>query len=410
MELASSGQRLLGVASGNSLGAYPSLGMSMRFAVRVFGLGSPSNNEASADLDLGLWQSCRSLELDLSYKSVTQGGGYLVDSWLPEKLTYPPVTLERPMERSSSKKVQAWLERQISSWGTYAGEDYGVPPSTSVEITLLDCQLNEVMKWELRHARPLKWTGPSLNATDNKVAVESLSIAHSGFIDAAMSGLAGKARLLPGKNAKGSPIIFDFNPNVLTLSHSSKTRNAAKTGKKVVSTLSDLGLPSLSLPKLTIDGKKTLTYCEQLLTWSFPVDPADDGTSDKPSLPNLVFEWGLFEAREMRQIEVTLTKVDITYERFDSKARPTRATVSLDLELIGSSAAEPEQQNPTSGGLPGRAGRRMVCGETLAGIALDRYGDPAAWRPLAVVNGIDDPLRMRPGSSVYLPDRNELAP
>ena len=31
-------------------------------------------------------------------------------------------------------------------------------------------------------ARPVKWNGPSLSATDTKVAVESLEIEHEGFL------------------------------------------------------------------------------------------------------------------------------------------------------------------------------------------------------------------------------------
>jgi phage tail-like protein len=181
MPVMSAAQTLVNNASGRTLGSYPSFGMSMRFAVDVVDLESPPTLP-SMDGSLGLWQSCKNLQVELQYKKFAQGGESLVDEWLPEKLVYSPVTLERPMERQSSTQVQAWLQKYIAAWNTYPAEQSGAPPSTQVIITLLDYQLNEVMKWTLDQARPSKWMGPALSATDNKVAIETLVIDHSGFL------------------------------------------------------------------------------------------------------------------------------------------------------------------------------------------------------------------------------------
>lgn len=388
---------------GNNSGAYPSLGMSMRFRVRVEGLGS--GGTSSPNLDLGSWQSCSKLEMGLSYKEVSQGGGHLVDGWLPDKLTYPPVTLERSMEKNSSSKVQEWLKELIKKWDGYPN---GAPPSTSVIITLLDYQLNEVMEWTLSEARPIKWTGPSLSATDNKVAIESLTIAHSGFIDLPESSGHEKASLSPESAADGEAVVFDFNPNTVTISHNSNTVSSGKDQTIIVSDPNDLGMLSLSLSKLTFDGRDTIKKCEQLIDWSIEKRPPGADESVKALLPNLTFKWDNFTVRKMTSIKVTLTKVDITYERFDTSGNPTRASVTLGLKPVDPETEEKEQQNPTSGGLPGRGGHLMAAGDTLPGVALDTYGNPAVWRPLAAANGIDDPLRTRPGSALYLPDRTEL--
>ena len=48
-------------------------------------------------------------------------------------------------------------------------------------------------------------------------------------------------------------------------------------------------------------------------------------------------------------------------------------------------------------------------GDSLAVIAYREYGNPALWRPLADVNGIDDPMRVRPGRTIFLPTADELA-
>ena len=66
------------------------------------------------------------------------------------------------------------------------------------------------------------------------------------------------------------------------------------------------------------------------------------------------------------------------------------------------------RQNPTSGGLAVRRAHQLVDGDTLASVAYAEYGDPAMWRPLAAFNGIDDPLRLRPGTRLLLPTLDEL--
>ena len=42
-------------------------------------------------------------------------------------------------------------------------------------------------------------------------------------------------------------------------------------------------------------------------------------------------------------------------------------------------------------------------GDSLASVAYAEYGDPTAWRAVARFNGIDDPLRCRPGTRLLLP-------
>ena len=41
--------------------------------------------------------------------------------------------------------------------------------------------------------------------------------------------------------------------------------------------------------------------------------------------------------------------------------------------------------------------------------ATEKYGSPGRWRDIAACNGIEDPLRVRPGDRVYLPNPDELA-
>jgi phage tail-like protein len=171
----SAGQRLVNAASGSQLGSYPAYGLAMRFSVTVTGLPSTGTS-------LGLWRSCKGLGVELKYKPVEQGGVYSGDIALPDKLVYARVSLERAVEASSSEAVQTWLKDYISQWQTYPLKTSGEPPVTTVVIQLLDYQLNKVMAWTLNDARPVKWSGPSMQATDNNVAIETLEFEHEGFL------------------------------------------------------------------------------------------------------------------------------------------------------------------------------------------------------------------------------------
>jgi phage tail-like protein len=48
-------------------------------------------------------------------------------------------------------------------------------------IMLLDENRQEVMRWNFRRAWPCKWSGPSLNAKTNEIAIETLEICHEGL-------------------------------------------------------------------------------------------------------------------------------------------------------------------------------------------------------------------------------------
>jgi hypothetical protein len=120
------------------------------------------------------------------------------------------------------------------------------------------------------------------------------------------------------------------------------------------------------------------------------------------SLPTLLFIWGPFLME--CQLDGSL---NIEFQRFDRTGNPIRAMVTFQLKekpsLLGLLPT-----NPTSGGLPGRQAHVVTEGENLPLIAARAYGSPGAWRAIAEANGIDDPFRVRPGTTVYLPNMQEL--
>ncbi len=49
-------------------------------------------------------------------------------------------------------------------------------------IVLLDESRKPAKVWKFKHGLPMKWVGPSLNASQSNVAIESLEIGHEGLV------------------------------------------------------------------------------------------------------------------------------------------------------------------------------------------------------------------------------------
>ena len=84
-------------------------------------------------------------------------------------VTYPNATLKRG--------INGYLE--LYNWWKSARD--GNIQRADVSIKLLDEQHQEVMRWNLRRAWPVKIEAGPLNAQGNEVAIETLELAHEGF-------------------------------------------------------------------------------------------------------------------------------------------------------------------------------------------------------------------------------------
>ena len=88
---------------------------------------------------------------------------------LPGLVKYPNVTLKRGI--TGNLELFNWWKSVRD--GQIARRD--------VSIKLLDEQRQEVMRWSLRNAWPVKLEAGPLNAQANEVAIETLELAHEGF-------------------------------------------------------------------------------------------------------------------------------------------------------------------------------------------------------------------------------------
>lgn len=218
-----------------------------------------------------------------------------------------------------------------------------------------------------------------------------------GWQSATPTGVLARASLYEKEN-EASKVTFSLNPEQIQLDHHTKVTQALgplPDGVKRITIPKDSGKTSFSAYNLKIEGADVTTRCLKLMSWTDQLaKPGED-----PELPKLVFSWGLFKAN------VELTTLNITFDRFTYKGVPVSAQVGITCTTYDD---PPIRTNPSSGGIAGRRSHVLVAGENLQHVATAHYGRATAWRALAAVNGIEDPLAVRPGTVIYLPSSAEL--
>ena len=219
-----------------------------------------------------------------------------------------------------------------------------------------------------------------------------------------------RARLLirePPPTAGAQPgttiarIRFQFNPNQLSLTKSTQWRRKPARMAK-----------SSAMPEFVGSGPRELSLemfldatakhdnsveqkVEQLMLACVPTPKSL--SAKKPASPWVRFEWG---TARTTAFDGVLSRLSISYTLFDVNGTPLRATCSLS---ISEATADTPGQNPTSGALEASGTHQVVAGDSLALIAWRECGDTSAWRQIAEANGIDDPMRLSPGSDLLVP-------
>lgn len=201
-------------------------------------------------------------------------------------------------------------------------------------------------------------------------------------------------------------VDFQFNPTELTLGKAARWARATGTGQE------SSGPPQYQGPEpsrldleLFLDASDSqdnsvVTKVEVLLGCCVPTSSSHSQNRDSP--PWVMFRWG-----GITSFLAYVSQVSARYTLFSSGGLPIRAVVTLTLEELSGNTP---RQNPTSGGLMPRRAHRVAEGDTLAALAYAEYGTASLWREVAQANGIDDPFRIRVGSTVLLPAAEELMP
>ncbi len=109
------------------------------------------------------------LDMEIDVIDYRTGGDALHARKLPGLVKYNNIVLKRGIT----------LDHSLWDWIRKVAE--GTVQRANMSIILLDEQRQPVLRWLVKQAWPVKWSGPTLNAKSSDIAIESLEITHEGL-------------------------------------------------------------------------------------------------------------------------------------------------------------------------------------------------------------------------------------
>lgn len=121
------------------------------------------------NFDLGPWSKCEGLTVKFDIIPHSDGTEDYIHH-IPGATGYENIKLTRPMTQLSNA-VTVYLSAQRHA-----------PTKGTGSITLMDASRTTVANWELFGVLPVRWAGPTLDVGANQIALETLELAHEGFL------------------------------------------------------------------------------------------------------------------------------------------------------------------------------------------------------------------------------------
>lgn len=221
-----------------------------------------------------------------------------------------------------------------------------------------------------------------------------------------------KLEIVPeAKNSRPPQLTFDeskkfevmFNPDELSFSKSANWQSKEAKGRDVPEIQFTKGEPRTLTIKLLFDTYDTpdpqkedvRKYTDRVLSLTMVEEHHE---MHRP--PVVKLHWGVASVAR-REFKCVLERLEQKYTLFMEDGTPVRATLTCTFKEWRTNTEDQRVQALLSADIAkARVVRR---GDTLSGLAADEYLDPGLWRPIAVANDIDDPLRLPPGSRVVVP-------
>jgi phage tail-like protein len=119
-------------------------------------------------VDIGRFRECSGLAAEIEVKEYAEGGVNDRMHKLPTRMKYPNLVLKRGITFEDG--LLQWL------WRTQHEAQL-----VNVTVSLVGPDGKAVRSWAFAEAYPVKWTGPTLNASSTQVATETLEIVHAGL-------------------------------------------------------------------------------------------------------------------------------------------------------------------------------------------------------------------------------------
>jgi phage tail-like protein len=133
------------------------------------------------DVAVGGFSECNGLEMSLQVEEFKEGGNNGRMLKFPTRVTWSNITLKKG------------LGAGMALWKWHYGFTEGKGKRRDGVIVLLTDLHVPNNIWYFRRGLPVKYTGPTLNATQSNVAIESIEIAHEGIFQVPFVGLGAAA-------------------------------------------------------------------------------------------------------------------------------------------------------------------------------------------------------------------------
>lgn len=210
--------------------------------------------------------------------------------------------------------------------------------------------------------------------------------------------MAGLEKAILTNTNSGDRIDVQFNPEEYTLNRDVNYAQAA--------------IPGLSAPLLQFAHGNMRTLEMELLLDTYEAHPGSAAGADVRDLvrgitglmdidpsthapPVLLFTWASLS------FTCVLARASQKFIMFRPDGVPVRARVQVTFNEFKNAELESKEVKRETADYSRR--HLVAQAETLSGIAGRTYEDPAAWRAIAIRNGIDDPRELAVGRSLLVP-------
>jgi phage tail-like protein len=117
------------------------------------------------------FQEVSGLSSELGVIEYREGGENITTRKYPGQVKFSNISLKRGLTDNV----------ELYNWHKQWADGDPAAPRKNGSIVLRNRLGGEVQRWNFFNGWPSKWTGPTLNATANEIAIETLEIVHEGL-------------------------------------------------------------------------------------------------------------------------------------------------------------------------------------------------------------------------------------
>jgi phage tail-like protein len=139
---------------------------------------------------VGGFSAVRGLDSQIEFQEYREGGVNDFVHRLPGQTTYGELVLTHGLTGISTL------------WDWYYSTTLGIIRRKNGTIMLLDPQQIPVMWWNFRNALPVRWTGPTFDASSDEVGFEALELVHEGLTKPLVGQAAAVAQGVAGMGGR----------------------------------------------------------------------------------------------------------------------------------------------------------------------------------------------------------------